>query len=153
MSSLLLIQLTVFCFSLSQNQNWKLHISYPTQSPSLRLRVLYSLRQVFPLPSCCPYTGSLFVLIWSTHRTCVGVSHTQPLWTEWRQRFFILSTLLLSLPVFYLSNFKGVLHLSLSSIDIFLLTGLMKFLTACVSSPATLLFYLLPYYQNLLRTS
>ena len=44
--------------------------------------------------------------------TCGEVQHTQLSWTEWSQRLFVSSDLLLSLAVFYLSNLAAMLPLS-----------------------------------------
>ena len=72
-----------------------------------------------PLHSCCPYTGALSALVWSMHLMCGGAPLTQLFWTEWRQRLFVSSALLLILIVFYLLNSAAMLPLFLSSIEYF----------------------------------
>lgn len=58
--------------------------------------------------------------------------HTYPFWTKYRQRLFVLWTLLILLTVFYLLN-QPQCWLFLSAIDSFMLTALLNFSTKCLN--------------------
>ncbi len=64
---------------------------------------------------------------------CGEDQHIRLFGTEWGQRLFVSSDPLLLLAVFYLSNLDAMLLLSLSSIDVFMLTALLNLLTALLN--------------------
>ncbi len=124
--------LNILGLSLTQNLNWKLHISFLTKSASWKLFVLYRLRQfLFPAQLISIYRGLV-----RPRMECVwyvwGAPRTQLSWTEWSLRLFVSSVLLLSLAIYSLLNSTAKLPLSLSSIVIFILTAILNLQTSCL---------------------
>ena len=131
--------LNILGLSFTKTINWKSHISSLAKSASNKLGVLCRLHQFFSLYQLlltlyrgfiCPCMGYI------SHIGGKGSAHTHTqLLNKVESKAFcrLTDSSPLLLTVFNLSHSAAMLHLLLSSINIFMLTVLLNLLTACLS--------------------
>ncbi len=122
--------LNILGLSFTQNLNWKIHISSLTKSASLKLDVLYRLRQFLSLAQLISiYRGLVRPHMEYASHVCGGSTHTALLDRLESKALRLISSSFTDnlLPLKFCK-----LPLSLSSIVIFTLTALLNSLIACL---------------------